>query len=154
MPAPRAYAERRRDTLALLSRPRLDGWVATVGTRPYVVPLPIAWYHERVLLALPPDSSTARHLAVDPRVRIGVGGSDDCVVIEAEVSDQHGVAHARSIHPELVAAYATQVGREPEDDCLLVMMQARRVQAWRGPADTADRTLMHDGYWLVQPTSD
>ncbi|GAB3623959.1 hypothetical protein GCM10027418_20430 [Mariniluteicoccus endophyticus] len=154
MTEPRAYAERRADTLALLSSAGLDGWVATVGPTPHVTPVPIAWHQETVLVAIGAHWPTARRLEADPRVRVAVGGSRDCVVIDAEVSDRHSVADMRREHPDLLAAYEVQSGHSPGDDETMFIVRPRRIQAWRGECESADRTLMHDGCWLVQPTSD
>ena len=54
---PRTREQRRADTLAKLSAPAADVWVATAaadaGGRPgaYLVPLSLAWLDERVVLA-------------------------------------------------------------------------------------------------------
>lgn len=154
MPEPRPYAERRADTLALLARPRLEAWIATMGPAPHVSPHRIGWHLEKVLLAVPNTRPTLQHLASDPRVRVAVGDSSDCVVIDAEVTDRHPMAEMRTYHPELVAAYEAQVGHEPGDAETMLVIGPRRVQAWRGEYESVDRTLMQNGCWLVQPTSD
>jgi hypothetical protein len=54
---PRTREQRRADTLAKLSAPAADVWVATAGAdaggrvASYLVPLSLAWIDERVVLA-------------------------------------------------------------------------------------------------------
>ncbi|GAB3701698.1 hypothetical protein [Mariniluteicoccus flavus] len=153
MPEPRAYAERRADTLNLLATPGIDAWLSTVASHPYVTPLPMAWHQESVLIAVPEPFPATRHLKADPRVRLGVGSSADCVVIDAQVTDSHSVPEFRKNHGDLMASYEAQTGAEPADSSEMYVFRPRRIQAWRGEFEGADRTLMHDGMWLVQPTS-
>ena len=65
---PRTREQRKADTLAKLSAPAADVWVATpprmlAGTpAAYLVPLSLAWLDERVVLATEADSVTARNI--------------------------------------------------------------------------------------------
>jgi hypothetical protein len=65
---PRTGQQRQADTLAKLSGPAVDVWVATAGpdaggrVTAYLVPLSLAWIDERVVLATEADSVTARNI--------------------------------------------------------------------------------------------
>ena len=49
---PRSKEQRKADTLAKLTAPVADAWVATTdGERPFLVPLTMAWVRERIALA-------------------------------------------------------------------------------------------------------
>lgn len=141
-------------SLLSCSPPGLDAWLVTAGNAPHASPHRIGWHQEFVLVAVPTTRPALRHLADDPRVRVGVGSSDDTVVIDAEVTDRHSMAEMRMCHPELVAAYVAQAGEDPGDEATMLVIRPRHIQAYRGEAESVDRTLMHDGCWLVQPTAD
>ena len=63
---PRTREQRKTDTLAKLSAPAADVWVATAAAEAgghassHLVPLSLAWIDERVVLATEADSLTAR----------------------------------------------------------------------------------------------
>ena len=89
LPPPRDRATRCADTLAALSHRLVDAWIAsadlgTDGTpRPYLVPLSLAWFEERIVLALEADSRTARGIQRYGTARVGVGPTRDVVLIDA-----------------------------------------------------------------------
>ena len=60
----RDAATRKADTLAMLTTPAIDVWVATAsaGGAPHLVPLSLAWVDERVVVAVDPSSVTAENL--------------------------------------------------------------------------------------------
>jgi hypothetical protein len=88
---PRAREQRRADTLAKLSAPAADVWVATAAVdnggrvSSYLVPLSLAWIDERVVLATEADSATARNIISHGRARLGLGPTRDVVMIDAEL---------------------------------------------------------------------
>ena len=86
---PRTREQRRVDTLAKLSAPAADVWVATAtadaggNASSYLVPLSLAWLDERVVLATEVDSVTARNIVSHGRARLGLGPTRDVVMIDA-----------------------------------------------------------------------
>jgi hypothetical protein len=107
---PRSAAQRKADTLAKLSAPAADVWVATASmgsdARPeaYLVPLSLAWIDERLVLALEVESRTARSLRVGRSARLGLGPTRDVVMIDATVEQVVATDEA----PDPIAdAYAT-----------------------------------------------
>jgi len=88
---PRTPEQRKTDTLAKLSAPAVDVWVATAGAEAgghassYLVPLSLAWIDERVVLATEADSVTARNITSQRHARLGLGPTRDVVMIDAEL---------------------------------------------------------------------
>src|SRR5277367_5837083 len=80
---PRSTEQRKADTLAKLTAPAADVWVATAAAQAgghassYMVPLSLAWADERVVLATEADSVTARNLTSERRARLGLGPTRD-----------------------------------------------------------------------------
>ena len=76
---PRTLEQRKADTLAKLSTPAVDVWVATAAVEAgghagsYLVPLSLAGIGERVVLAAEADSVTARNIISQRRARLGPG---------------------------------------------------------------------------------
>ena len=76
---PRTREQRRADTLAKLSAPAMDVWVATAAAEAggiassHLVPLSLAWIDERVVLATEADSVTVRNIISQRRARLGPG---------------------------------------------------------------------------------
>lgn len=150
--AARDGAQRREDTLRLLTTPALDGWVATASPDgvPHLVPLSLAWVQHSVVLATPAASRTARNLRASSAARVGAGSTRDVVLIDAEVDrllavDDPGAA-------DLGAAYAAQADWDPRtnpEGQMYVVLRPVRIQAWREADELAGRTLMREGVWLV-----
>jgi hypothetical protein len=94
---PRTREQRRADTLAKLTAPAADVWVATAGADAeggvacYLVPLSLAWIDERVVLATEADSVTARNITSQGRARLGLGLTRDVVMIDAELEQVYGL---------------------------------------------------------------
>jgi len=90
---PRTREQRRADTLAKLSAPAADVWVATAAPDAggYLVPLSLAWIDERVVLATEADSVTARNIISQGRARLGLGPTRDVVMIDAELEQVYGL---------------------------------------------------------------
>ena len=149
---PREAAQRRKDTLALLTTPAVDAWVATASPdgAPYVVPLSLAWVQGRVVLAVPAASRTARNLAATSAARLGVGPTRDVVLIDATVERIVSVADPQA-EGAVGEAFAAQADWDPRGDHgqVYVVLHPTRIQAWREVEEMAGRTLMRDGVWLV-----
>ncbi len=136
--------------LARLAAPVADCWVATASSspEPYLVPLTLAWFEERIILATARRSPTARNLAAHGRARVGLGPTRDVVLIEAVLAETIPVGAAGAVGD----AYASQNDwdpREAGDSYVFLALRPLRVQAWRELNEIPDRLLMADGVWLV-----
>jgi len=140
---------RKADTLAMLATPAIDVWVATASAAgaPYLVPVSLAWVDDRVVIAVPERSVTARNLAASGEARLAVGATRDVVMIDAVLERTVDTTAG----DRLVAAYAAQADWDPRNSpgYEFLVLRPTRVQAWREVNEIAGRTLMRDGTWLV-----
>ena len=152
-PPARDRAQRVRDTLAKLTAPAADVWVATAsgsadGAGPYLVPLSLAWVDERVVIAVDGTSRTARNLEAGRTARLALGPTRDVVVIDARLEQVVPVGAAG----ELGERYARQADWDPRtagDPYRFLVLRPERIQAWREVDEIPGRTLMRDGTWLT-----
>jgi hypothetical protein len=147
--SPRSRAQRRADTLAKLTAPAADVWVASAGgsDEPYLVPLSLAWLAERVVLAAEAGSRTARNIVAGGRARLALGSTRDVVMIDALLERAVPSAEAGA----LADGYAAQSDWDPRDaggDYVYLVLRPERVQAWRESDELAGRALMRGGVWL------
>jgi len=152
---PRPAAQRKADTLAALTTPALDGWVASATVEAsgalmaHLVPLSLAWTGDRLVIAVELASRTARGIAECGRARIGLGPTRDVVVIDAVLESSVAVADAPL---ELAQRYAAQADWDPRQDAGsygYLVLRPERIQAWREADELPGRTLMRGGTWLV-----
>lgn len=140
---------RKADTLAMLATPAIDVWVATASAAgaPYLVPLSLAWVHERLVIAVERSSITARNLTASRKARLAIGPTRDVVMIDAVLEK----AAEAAADDALSAAYVAQANWDPRSGTGYVFFVLRpvRVQAWREANELAGRTLMRNGAWLV-----
>ena len=140
---------RKADTLAILATQASDVWVATASPAgaPHLVPVSLAWVHERVVVAVEASSVTARNLTSSGVARLAVGPTRDVVMIDAVLEKAVDVA----ADDTLGAAYIAQADWDPRGSTGYVFLVLRpvRIQAWREANEIAGRTLMRDGTWLV-----
>jgi hypothetical protein len=146
---PRDRATRKADSLARLTEPAVDAWVATasVAGRPYLVPLSLAWVAERAVIALEASSVTARNLTNAKYARLGLGPTRDVVLIDATVERWVDAAAGDPVGD----AYAAQADWDPRGVAGYVyfVLRPTRIQAWREADELAGRLLMRHGAWLV-----
>jgi hypothetical protein len=151
----RSRSQRRADTLAKLATPVTDVWVASAsaeengGASPYLVPLSLAWLGDRVVIAVEARSRTARNLAEQSTVRMGVGPTRDVVLIDAVLESTTEVSQAP---PELAEGYAAQSDwdpREAGEGYVYLVLRPIRIQAWREVDELSGRTIMTNGRWLA-----
>ena len=152
-PEPRDREQRIRDTLAKLTEPAMDVWVATAASagpaaEPYLVPLSLAWIDERVVIAVDSSSRTARNLDAGRTARLALGPTRDVVVIDARLERSVPVDDAA----DLADRYAQQADWDPRtagDGYRYLVLRPERIQAWREVDELPGRTLMRDGTWLT-----
>ena len=146
---PRDRATRKDHALSMLGQTAIDGWVATTSAsaEPHLVPLSLTWIGQRVVIAVPVSSKTARNIDDGLPVRIGTGATRDVVMIDAVMESQLSA----ELDSALRASFRTQAGWDPgrESGYVFLVLRPTRVQAWRERNEIPDRDLMVDGYWLV-----
>ena len=147
-----AYPEQRKaDTLAKLSAPAADVWVATAAAdaSAYLVPLSLAWLDERVVLATDADSVTARNVISQGHARLGLGPTRDVVLIDAELEQVYSLDE---VPAGLARGYATQADWDPRESggqMRFLVLRPQRIQAWREANELPGRTLMRGGAWIT-----
>ncbi len=146
----RTGAERKAGVLARLEAHEADVWVATASANgvAHLVPLSYAWNGEHVILAVEPDSVTARNGTAAGRARLGFGPTRDVVLIDAAVDGAVGVEEAGDV----ATAYASQADWDPREEpapYVFLLLRPVRIQAWREANELAGKLLMKDGVWLV-----
>jgi hypothetical protein len=150
--APRDGVARRADALRLLATPAIDVWVATASADgdAHLVPVSLAWIEERVVIAIPADSVTARNLVTSGRARLAVGPTRDVVMIDVVMERTAAVEDDDALQ----AAYTGQADWDPRQGSgyLYLVLRPVRLQAWREANEIPGRTLMRDGSWLVETT--
>ena len=152
---PRTREQRRADTLAKLTAPAADVWVATAAldasghASAYLVPLSLAWIDERVVLATEADSVTARNITSEGRARLGLGPTRDVVMIDAELEQVYGLDAVPAGLARRYAAQADWDPRESGDRMRFLVLRPRRIQAWREVNELPGRTLMRGGAWIT-----
>lgn len=153
-PEPRPREQRIADTLAVLQSPARDAWVASASAdddgaaHPYMVPLSLVWWQERVVLALPEASRTARNIAATGTARLALGHTRDVVLLDAVPEQTVPVADAPT---DLAEGYAAQADWDPRtapDGYVYLVLRPQRIQAWREVDEMPGRTLMRDGAWV------
>jgi hypothetical protein len=146
---PRSRAQRKADTLAKLSAPEADVWVASAADgEPYLVPLSLAWLDERIVIALEAGSRTGRNIVARGRARLGLGPTRDVVMIDAVLDVVVPAADAGALGD----GYAAQADWDPREagaGYAFIVLVPDRIQAWRESNEIPGRLLMRDGTWLV-----
>ena len=152
---PRTREQRRADTLAKLSAPAVDVWVATAAVDAgghascHLVPLSLGWIDERVVLATETGSVTARNIISQGGARLGLGPTRDVVMIDAELEQVYGLDE---VPADLAWRYAEQADwdpRESGDQMRFLVLRPQRIQAWREVNELPGRALMRDGAWIT-----
>lgn len=149
-----AREQRRADTLAKLTAPVADVWVATAAADAagpggaHLVPLSLAWLDDRAVLATEADSVTARNIMSHGRARLGLGPTRDVVMIDAELENVYGLDEVPAGLAQGYAAQADWDPRESGDQMRFLVLRPLRIQAWRDVNELPGRTLMRDGAWL------
>ena len=150
MAPPRSLEQRKQDTLDRIAAD-VDCWVATADESgaAYLVPLSYGWDGSTVLLATLGTNPTGRNLQAAGRVRLGIGGTRDVVMIDGTVE---------TLSPADVPAaeadtFAERTGFDPrtlkKGHWLYFRVTPEAVQAWREANEIAGRDVMVDGLWKV-----
>jgi hypothetical protein len=148
---PRPPEQRKADTLAKLTAPAADAWVATAGDagHPHLVPLSIAWIDERIVVSVEATSVTARNLLASGVARLGLGVTRDVTMVDVGVEASHDVGDAPAAIADGYARQSDWDPREAGDGYLYVVLRPERIQAWTEVHELPQRTIMRDGRWTV-----
>ena len=143
-PAPRSRAQRKSDTLALLSA-EVDCWVASADElgNAHLVPLSQFWDGTSLVIATPRSSPTATNLLRAGVARVGVGPTRDVVLVDGGVTE--GVDDATA------GAHAEHSGfdaRTEPNDYVYLRVTPIEIRAWREANELSGRLLMREGVWL------
>jgi hypothetical protein len=146
-PPARSRAQRRIDTLARL-KADVDLWVASADQAggAYLVPLSFYWDNERLTVATPRGSRTARNLMRAGWARVALGPTRDVVIVEGPVE-----AVAIGTDPALEEAHAHAAGFDPRalaEEYVYLRLTPQSIQAWREANKLEGRQLMRGGVWL------
>ena len=143
----RTLEQRSADVQAKLDT-EVDAWVASASASgdAYLIPLSFYWDGDKLTVATPKRSRTARNVRRAGRMRVALGPTRDVVVLEGPIEEIP--AHADT---NLAAAHAKATGfdaREGPDEYVFFRMTPERIQTWRNPAELPDRDVMRGGKWL------
>lgn len=148
MAEPRDRATRTRDSLALLSTPAIDAWVATASPAgvPHLVPLSLLWTGEHAVVAVDETSVTARNLVAGGTARLGVGPTRDVVMLDVRLAEVVATDESAA----LGESYAAQADWDPRGvpGYVFLVLRPERVQAWREVNEMTGRTLLRAGTWI------
>jgi hypothetical protein len=114
------------------------------------VPLSFDWDGVALLVATPADSPTGRNLAATRTARLALGLTRDVSIVEGDVE----VIEIDELPQQLGDRFAVRAGFDPralDTRYRWFRISPRRIQAWREENELADRELMRDGRWLVDP---
>jgi hypothetical protein len=150
MEPPRSRARRIADTRELLATPGADIWVATASASgdAHLVPLSYGWTGEHIVLSTDGTMVTARNLVASRAARLGIGGTRDVVMIDAELEAVLPVGEAPK---EVADPFVRQSDWDPRragEAYVFLVLRPVRIQAWRESNEISGRTLMRDGAWL------
>ena len=146
MTGPRSTEQRRQDALYRLGHD-VDAWVATTDTdtgAPRLTPLSFLWHDEALLFSTSAGSPTARNLATNPSVQVGIGLTRDVVLVQGTVETLPAISE------ELGDAFAAKTGFDPrtaDNPYHYFRLTPGTIQVWREEDELTDRWVMRAGVW-------
>ena len=147
MTGPRSTEQRRNDALYRLGHD-VDAWVATTDPdtgAPRLTPLSFLWHDDTLLFATTAASPTARNLAANPSVQVGIGQTRDVVLVRGTIEV------LPEISSSLGDAFAAKAGFDPRTLSTAYpyfRLTPRTIQVWREEDELAGRWVMRGGVWL------
>ena len=144
---PRPRNQRRVDALEAL-RQGTDVWVASASERGevHLIPLSYYWDGDRLTVATPLESVTARNVIRVGRMRASLPSTLDVVILEGPIE-----VIPVDADETLADAHARAAGFDPRQEpnqYIYLRLTPAFVQAWRNVAELKGRTIMRDGAWL------
>ena len=143
---PRTTAQRRSDALRALQE-GVNVWVASAGAQgeAYLIPLSYLRDGERLTMATPEASRTARNLRRAGRARVALPAACDVVILEGPIG-----CIPIDADDELAAAHAAAAGFDPRREAeryVYLRLTPIRTDAWRDVAELPGCRIMRDGHW-------
>lgn len=143
---PRTAALRQSDALRALQE-GVDVWVASADAdgEAYLIPLSYLWDGERLTMATPEASRTARNLRRAGRARVALPAARDVVILEGPIE-----CIPIDADDELAAAHAAAAGFDPRREAeryVYIRLTPIRILTWRDVAELPERRIMRDGHW-------
>ncbi|MDE0654372.1 MAG: pyridoxamine 5'-phosphate oxidase family protein [bacterium] len=126
-----------------------DAWLATSGPAgPHLVPLSLGWdsASDELIFCTEQRSITARNIAAQPAIRIGLGPTRDVLMIDGTARVTGPVQDDATS----AAMLYESTGWDPRlesGDWIFIRATPSRMQAWRSVDEIANRTVMIDGIW-------
>ncbi|MFE7131903.1 pyridoxamine 5'-phosphate oxidase family protein [Streptomyces sp. NPDC057638] len=146
MEAPRPSSQRITDSLARFEAD-LDCWVATAEKgRAHLIPLSFVWLGGLFYLSTPDRSRTADNARSGSEIRLAFGVTRDVVLVDGAPS-----MFALDAMPQKVLdRYAEKFGWDlhTSPGYVGLVVEPRRVLAWREEIELPGRTIMRAGRWL------
>ena len=115
---------------------------------PYLVPLSLDWYGERVIVCAQRTSRTIENVLRSGVARLGLGPTRDVVILDAVVDNSYP---AGEVSAALAEHFAQRTGWDPRQergDYVYVSLRPSRILAWREANELPERTIMRNGEWL------
>jgi hypothetical protein len=124
-------------------------WVSTASPTgvPHLVPLSLAWHDDRILVATPASTPTARNVAATGKARAALDSADDVVLVTADATEEPFASADSAVLNEFVNRVGWNPATESGEWSLLVLTP-QVIQAWQGPGEINGRTIMKNGEWL------
>ncbi|MXZ86921.1 MAG: pyridoxamine 5'-phosphate oxidase family protein [Acidimicrobiia bacterium] len=150
----RTTAQRVKDSIAKLEAGG-DAWLATAGPAgPHLVPLTLVWDSAagELIFCIEQGTVTARNIATEPSVRVGIGPTRDVLMID-------GTAQITGLVNDdisLAAFFYEKAGWDPRlngDNMIFIRVTPSRMQAWREVDEAANRAVMVNGVWRTTDES-
>jgi hypothetical protein len=147
----RSSAERKSDALAKLTANETNVWIASASPTGavHLIPVSHTWNGSQVVVATGSTSRTVTNATANRRVRLGLGESRDVVMIDAVLIEAVASSGAPA---KLAEEYAAQAGWDPRSDggeYVYLVFGPERVEVWREGEETAGRTIMREGSWVI-----
>ena len=150
----RTTEQRVKDSMAKLEAGG-DAWLATSGRAgPHLVPLSLAWdsVAGELVFCIEQGTVTARNIAAEPSVRIGIGPTRDVLMVDGTAQ----VVGLANEDVSLAAFFYEKTGWDPRlngDNMIFIRVTPSRMQAWREVDEAANRTVMINGGWKTTDES-
>ena len=143
-PEPRPLAQRQADVRERLATD-VDCWVASAdgAGAAHLVPLSYYWTGERLVLATPRGSVTARNLLRAGRARVGIGPTRDVVLVDGTIGEgvDDATADAHTAHTGFDA-------RKENEEYVYLVLTPTEIRAWREANELAGRLVLRNGAWV------
>lgn len=145
MAEPRTLQQRITDTRAQLAD-AIDAWVASTSSeRPWLAPLSTLWHDEHLIMATDASSPTIRNAQEIPRLRIGLGGTRDVVIVEGDAF----ISPSSELTDEELRLYDAKHHSDPRTWAdSIIRLRPHKIMAWREENELQGRVIMKNGAWL------